>query len=345
MEMILCQPKHHGDTRVPKVDERFFHCSNLDNMLFSALFALAILDALVNGPKLAGLRSQLVAVAALAAIGLGEGWGFLSAEVVLVLMFAEAAVLEKKRKIEEEETAVKTLAAASKPQDDNVLPPATHDFLKESRDEFFKNLAGNVNGYGQPWNVLVNANGVAISQSDFPKQKCKFWKVETEIVGDINVIKKELMDYDTRVHWDTTLKGGKIVKTFTKCDLGECFITVMYTAPAAGGMVSSRELVDLGLLIEKPGSFDYINCSMPKEMKFKEAPSKVTGERAFTHRGSGMRVELIPGTTNKYKYILVNAMDLGGWLPVGVINSATTGALMEGTRAMVTQLEKLSNQS
>jgi len=310
-------------------------------MLFSALFALAALDALVNGPKLEGPRPYVAAVCALVATLLNHVYGFLAAEAVFILLFAEASYLERRRREEEKIAEAKRLEKPAAAEKVNALPENALNFLRQAKEDFLKNLGIEVNLHNQPWKVLASSDGVTISQSDFPGQKCKFWKVECEVVGELERIKKELMDYSIRVTWDSAVQSGKILRTFDKTEIGEPFITLMYTAPAAGGMVSPRELVDFGLLIDKEGAFDYVYCSIPKEFRFPELPTKVTGERGFMHKGSGMRLENIPGT-NKFKYVLINALDLGGWLPASVINTATTGALTDGTKAMMAHLEKIA---
>jgi hypothetical protein len=53
-----------------------------------------------------------------------------------------------------------------------------------------------------------------------------------------------------------------VVKQWPKVDdLGgvPCLITY-YTAPAGGGAVSSRELVDTGVLVEEEKKLVFVNC-------------------------------------------------------------------------------------
>jgi hypothetical protein len=74
---------------------------------------------------------------------------------------------------------------------------------------------------------------------------------------------------------------------------------------------------------------------------FPQLPSKTTGVRGYSHPGSGCLIEKVEGKQNTYRYVLINAMDLGGWLPSSIINSATTSALLDGTKTMVSHLQKL----
>lgn len=310
-------------------------------ILFSGLFALVFLDAIVNGPTLVGPRLYAVIAAAFVAVALQHIAGFVAAELVLIVVLAESAFLERKAKQEEAERAK---AKAVEVVDDKEFPTAAKQYLLQGRDLFAKNAAADVNAFGQPWTVLATDGQVSISRSDYPNQKCKFWKAECEISGELETLKKEILDYDYRLKWDTGIASGRVLKSYNDMEEGHPDLCIFYTAPAAGGAVSSRELIDLGLLIDVEGGFDYINCSPPKGMTFKEAPTKVTGERGFTHQGSGMRIRPIPGT-NKYKYMLISAIDLGGWLLPSIVNSATTGALMDSTKAMITHLEKLNSKA
>jgi hypothetical protein len=320
-------------------------------MLFSFVFLLAILDCLINSPKfIQKSRYYLILLLTIFTILYPYPILYIVVEVCLILVLVENSYLDHKRRLkeQEEELAAAAAAAAVSGKDENVLPKSAHEYLKKSYEEFLINVTNvKTNHLNQPWNVLNSSEGVTISQSDYPGQKFKFWKVECEVSGEIENIKKEIMEYDQRCKWDSALQSGRILKTFSKIDIGEPYLTIFYTNPAAGGAVASREVIDFGLYIENPPSFigfDYINCTVPKHMKFKEIPTKVTGERGTTQTGSGIRVQAIEGQPGKFKYIMVNALDLSGWLPVSLINSATSGALSGGARAMIAQLEKTAKK-
>ena len=60
---------------------------------------------------------------------------------------------------------------------------------------------------------------------------------------DLDFIHDDLFDYDRRLKWDPTLAGGKVIHEYEE----NVMLTCYYTAAAAGGAVSSRELVDIGL--------------------------------------------------------------------------------------------------
>lgn len=314
-------------------------------VLFRAFFTLVILDASVNGPQLENFR--LPALLTFSALSIAVsflhplGWlAFVLAELLWIVAFLESSAIEKKRKAEEEEARLKKAALPT-----NTLPADCLEYVKEAKELFLKNLNDQTNQFGEPWRVLSEADGVKVMQSDIPKQKFKLWKIETEIVGEFEVLKKELLDYNVRVKWDTSVASGTVLKVFDKVDIGEPSITKFYTAPAGAGAVSSRELVDFGLEYEteEPKGLYFINCSIPPNLyRFPELPQKVTGVRGFNHKGSGLAFVNIPGTQS-YKYTLVNAMDLGGWLPISVINSATTQALQSGTQEMIKHLKKLAN--
>ena len=142
-----------------------------------------------------------------------------------------------------------------------------------------------------------------------------------------------------------------MIQSYTS-SLGECHLSLYYTAPAAGGAVSSREIADIGLLIkDSQGGLIYVNASLPSDLKrlMPSIPTKETGVRGFTLPGSGMKLIPIAGSEQgpnkvptRFKYILVNSLILGGWLPASLVNSATTQALTDGTKTMIGHLEKLA---
>ncbi|KAH9259308.1 hypothetical protein BASA81_002351 [Batrachochytrium salamandrivorans] len=322
--------------------------------VFHGLFALSVLDAFFNGPKLRGwaahalLASSLVAFA-VSLVEVDHGWiAIVVVELVWVLAVLESASFASKQAEEEQaKLAASTAAAGKAGQEDKLaLPPKALEFVKKSLDSFKLNVSGPTNCLGQPWKLLENKQGVQIYQSDFPGQSCKFWKVEAEIRGTMEQFMKQMFDYDVRATWDTAVGSGKSLKEFTNIPgLGQVVLLQVLTAPQAGGMVSPRELVDLGIMVEQetPNSpFIFANASVPPDMfgMFPEAPKKHTGVRAFGHPGSGSYIEPIPDKPGMYRYVLVNALDLGGWLSTSVINQATAGALMEGTQALLVHLDK-----
>jgi len=176
-------------------------------MLFTVLFALAVLDALANGPTLQSTRPYVLAGISVVVILLSNPVGFVLAEFAFVIAYAEAAFIERKKKKELELAVLKPKAAVA--LEDNALPTPAQDLLRKAKEEFTKNISGPMNAHDKPWRLLESSGGVSIYQSDFPNQKCKFWKVETEITGNIEIIKKELMDYDLRCKWDAALQKRK----------------------------------------------------------------------------------------------------------------------------------------
>ena len=126
----------------------------------------------------------------------------------------------------------------------------------------------------------------------------------------------------------------------------ELELCLYYTAPAAGGMVSSREVVDVGLSENIPatGGVRYVNLSLKSDLQrlLPQIPTKIVGVRAFSHPGSGIVIEPVAGgAPNTFKYTIVTAIDLGGWLSASIINQATSQALLESHQIMCKHLNSL----
>jgi len=317
----------------------------------NVFFLVVLADAFVNAPALVpasrNANALVFAVAAVVVIALGAP-GF----VVVQAAFAIALAVQSPH---EPAAAADGAATISEKQPDetkaqasaNALPAPVEAFLAQCLSSFEASLNPQTNADGKPWILVNEANGIKIWQSDIPKLSCKRWKVETEIVGTRDAIFAELNDYANRPKWDSTLASGGVLKSYTTGLDGHAEVSLYYTAPAAGGAVSSREFADLGLIIKHAnGGISYINASLQPELRrhIPSIPKAVKGVRGFTQPGSGMRITPLACEAGKeptrFKYTLVNAIELGGWLPSSLINSATTQALTDGTRTMCEHLQR-----
>jgi len=115
-------------------------------------------------------------------------------------------------------------------------------------------------------------------------------------------------------------------------------VTSIVTSSAAGGLVKSRTLLDFGMQRSHPKGGIYIaNTSIPPslpEYKLGPEPGSDGMVRAITHAGSGCALMPIPGRPGYLSYVLVSTIDLNGWLPPSVVNTAMSTSLMSGTIQM-----------
>ena len=142
---------------------------------------------------------------------------------------------------------------------------------------------------------------------------------------------------------------GEILETWDEGD-EQYSLAIYSTAPAAGGAVSSRELVDLRVLLKpEEGGFLACNTSVKDDMK-KVLPMLPKGDsslvRAFSHPGGGVRMVPSGPSPSKdnsveqmFKYTMVSNIELNGWLLASVVNSATASALVDSHEGMLTHLE------
>jgi len=115
-------------------------------------------------------------------------------------------------------------------------------------------------------------------------------------------------------------------------------VTSIVTASAAGGLVSSRTLLDFGLQkTNTTGGIHIANCSIPPhfpEFKLGPEPGSDGMVRAISHVGSGCSLMPIPGRPGFLNYVLVSTIDLNGWLMPSVVNTAMSTSLLQGTVQM-----------
>lgn len=332
---------------------------------FQIFFLVTTLDAYVNGPRLKHHKNEIGLVIALLALLAGENaYAYLLAEVVLVVMYLaeiyeyDDLVIEKLGLGERR----KAVVVAAKPVEtssatggveEEAVPAKVLEALREGMKKFHANADPNatLNCDNKAWNLLDDSNGIKIFQSDFPGQSVKRWRVQCVVQTKLtrDEIFAQLFDYGKRcppTGWDMTLQSGKVLKTYKAVpkDLGEeVSVSQYYTAPAAGGAVSSREIVDVGLIRKLDnGGLEYVHFSCSKDLQphLPMVPDKVVGVRAFTFPGAGMRVEPIPNQPGMWNYTLSSSLALGGWIPSSIIASATTGALTDTHRTMKEHLAK-----
>jgi len=91
----------------------------------------------------------------------------------------------------------------------------------------------------------------------------------------------------------------------------------------------------------KRGGITLATVSCPPQFEEAKVDPGLRGSvRAVTHIGSGVLLKPIPGRPGYLEYILVSTLELGGWLPPGVINATMTTSLAQSTEQMQDYLKQ-----
>eukprot|EP00511_Aplanochytrium_stocchinoi_P003159 CAMPEP_0204833692 /NCGR_PEP_ID=MMETSP1346-20131115/17500_1 /ASSEMBLY_ACC=CAM_ASM_000771 /TAXON_ID=215587 /ORGANISM="Aplanochytrium stocchinoi, Strain GSBS06" /LENGTH=318 /DNA_ID=CAMNT_0051966399 /DNA_START=22 /DNA_END=979 /DNA_ORIENTATION=- len=315
--------------------------------MFVIIFALFTADVWLNSPldvvpKNAGL---LVAILAAAAENV-FGYGYVVSGLVWIGLFLFTK--EKEKIVEEEKKKEEEQEKAGLP----TLHPEGVKKVEESRKLFLENLNGGTTSDGIPW-VLQAEDKATKSKffwADFPGHSIKKWKCEV-LIENANVqhLLEEVFNFEKRCGpngWDVAIKDGKVLR---KYEGGIYSLSLASTHPAGGGVISSREFLDLrGLYLEgdnvpKDGLV-LAMCSVdPKKDKkwFTNMPkgnSKLV--RGYAFPGSGVRVTPVDGTNNLL-FETVSIIELNGWIPTSVINQATSSAMIDSNKMMQAHLRKV----
>lgn len=241
----------------------------------------------------------------------------------------------------------KFLAAAP----DGRVPDASEALQKHmalAADAFERNLDEARTAEGEPWTLQYESKsrGIRIHSAKFPGHACMRWKVSCVLPGDLESAYDAVFEPEKRRVWDSLVNDVKILSIY-ECRVGDGLaVTLIKTNAAAGGLVSSRTMLDLALQRTVPdGGINIANCSCPDDFpEFKQGPAPGSDGRvrAWTHVGSGCSIKPIPGKPGFVQYVLVSTLDLKGWLSAGVINAAMTQSLALSTKQMQDFLAKKS---
>uniref|UniRef100_A0A7S3LHA1 START domain-containing protein n=1 Tax=Aplanochytrium stocchinoi TaxID=215587 RepID=A0A7S3LHA1_9STRA len=310
-------------------------------LVFQLVFLVACLDFYINGPIKGTPRHATLALT-LTALVANVDLYYIAISTVWVGLFVFAVDHEVTTAVEEEPLP------DGKADESGLkkVPGPVKDLLVKSIEDFEKNVAGEKTCDGTTWKLLEDSPDLKIYRADFPGESIKRWKVECEVEGKQDKIFDQLFDWNIRLKWDTALSHGEILTELHPDGAGDrVVVNKIHTAPAGGGAVSSREMVDAGLLrYRDDGGLLFSAISVGPEFN-KHLPClpkpKSNPIRAFTFSGGGAALIPLEQSENptKFKYILVSNVDLKGWLMTSVINSATSGALKDSTRAMLKQLQ------
>jgi len=324
-------------------------------MPFRALFVLATADLYLHGP---GDEKEKIAaaLASVLAILLHMQLAYVLAELVWFAVFVRAwqSPSSGQRALPQIEQGPLATAAAAPAQQPGLpeAPAELRQAVDESLAVFLKNI-GPTSSDGDAWSVLTQDGPVTVSSTPYKGQNFLRWKLEiSNVWGPAQGIYDELFDYNKRCGpngWDKALSGGRIHKQFA-----DGYRVVIYaTAPALGGLVTGREFVD-GRVLKFPAEGGVLVGGLGLDAKkwkdtlganYPEGDSSLT--RALSFPGGGFVLSAANGqapadksTPALWKFTMVTAVLLGGWLPQSSINSATSQVMLESAKLTVEHLKK-----
>ena len=213
---------------------------------------------------------------------------------------------------------------------------------------------------GTKWHKAVEGDGIAVWWSEVKNGNgTRRWRVEADgFYGVTTQIARELHDFSKRTKtptnptgWDSTMAWGNVLGSFSGAESAsdEWYDVLHYaTAPAGGGLVSSRDFVQgvwykilpntglrMGICsadtyaLKKPAYEDMVRA-MPRL-------GEINNGLAGCIRGtlmSGCGVEIIPldpkadpAKPRMHRYVVLSHSDAGGWLPVSLLNQVTADTM------------------
>lgn len=338
-------------------DDKKKRTFNTDTVRYGSLIVYAwLLISIILAPWLESLIGSF-----------GVLFFHLSSELSVLIFCCFVVPYEKQKQRKEEEEEERALAEAAKtalakeggaPGEEvfETLPKELSDVAVESWKKFRLNLDQNKSCDGEPWKLLVDKPELKIYNCNLPGESWKRWKIEATVEGDSKLLDSEVINYDTRISgWDTALLYGKTHKIYVPpegVEADNAVVVTYATTPAAGGSVPSRQFMDLGLFrhykVEGEDNenlaieFSMVGLDRKKFKKYCPPEDKRGFVQGNTFSGCGLL--LVPLETTlpcrKWKYTLISAIDLGGWLMPSLVNSATTQALTEQTENMIAHMRK-----
>ena len=256
-------------------------------------------------------------------------------------------------------------------------PPTLVALTKLSDEVLAKDLqlSSDVASDGNKWNVALKADGVTVWWSDVRDRKgARRWRIEADgLWGTTLEIAHELHDFTKRCRsaenpkpWDSTFSWGMLLGMYDapgKPGKEDEYYEVLHyaTAPAAGGMVSSRDFVQ-GVWVQRlpHTGIRLSETSMDTFASKLELPADLaTGvpRLAEINKGvagclrgtlySGCGVELVPldpasdpAKPRMHKYISVTNSGDAGWVPQALLNQVMAESLKSAVVNLRAYLER-----
>ena len=195
---------------------------------------------------------------------------------------------------------------------------------------------------GQPWEVVSDNGEEKVWKAKYPGQSIFRWRAHGTLYGPRSGIVGEMFDYAKRAGpkgWDANLAKGRIHKEY---DNGYK-IAIFSTNPVLGGLISPREFIEARVMKDGP-NHAFINSGLGIDEKsfgailgadFPTPDKSCTRAQAFPGCGFYLfpvNPSLDPETPQEWRYQFVVCTAIGGWIPAGTINSATSQVMAESLK-------------
>lgn len=178
------------------------------------------------------------------------------------------------------------------------------------------------------WEFLSNEkDGVTVYYYKKPEDRTGFYKVNAKFnTNDSsrywNIVNDD--DAERRKTWDDATSDYKILET-----IGEGVrILHLQTYPAAGGLISPRDIVELTTkAVLSSGAECYVARSIelcPKEFNIKPVPIRQGCVRAILHLSSLQTKKVEDGL----EFSMLANTDINGYVPSSIVQAAMKGALL-----------------
>ena len=215
---------------------------------------------------------------------------------------------------------------------------------------FLKNRSGDITCDGTTWELMSEDNGDKTWRAEIPGEPIYRWRSEVTVFGPRSGILSELFDYSKRAGpqgWDPNLANGRVHKEYP----GGYKILVYSSNPVFGGVVSGREFFEIRYIKEtSDNSYLFSGCGIDEGQfksilgsDFPEGDKSLT--RAYALPGGGfymwqLKPDLDPEVPQEWRYVLVLASKIGGWLPSATVNKASAAVLADAMKLQKSHLNK-----
>ncbi|KAJ9448595.1 hypothetical protein DIPPA_08349 [Diplonema papillatum] len=225
---------------------------------------------------------------------------------------------------------------------------------KDGRALFF----GSKTPDGYEWKPDQKRKEAALFTAKHATSSSKRWRVECEVEGvTVEAILAASCDMENKLSWDKSLTWTRHISRYT---MDGCWADVeaYTTAAAAAGLISSRLFIDGRITKVKrteSGEMTSVLCAttnLHKDMpdadkigvvELEKCRKKTSLVRARNFSGGGLHAEKIPGK-DAVKMILVCHMEIGGYLPSAIVNSASADAILDTTIDFIKEVKRQPNR-
>ncbi|KAJ9448597.1 hypothetical protein DIPPA_08342 [Diplonema papillatum] len=211
---------------------------------------------------------------------------------------------------------------------------------------------------GYEWKLEQKRKEVALFTAKHAASSARRWRVECEIEGvTVEAVVAASSGLEEKHTWDKSLTWTRHIKRYTM-DGGWADVEAYTTAAAAAGLISSRLFIDGRITkVERSDSGEMttvlsattnLHKDMPDADKIgvaalEKCRKKTSLVRARTFSGGGLHAEKIPGR-NAVKTTVLCHMDIGGYLPSAIVNSASADAILDAISDFIKEVKRQPNR-